>query len=66
MLYHFVRYGDENIALYKVTDRKNIPPEILEREKHKYDLYSKFDSIVFNENVIEIGNNGGTIDIDWS
>jgi hypothetical protein len=68
MLWHLVNHGDENIALYKVSDRTCIPADVSEREKHKYDLYSRFDQIVFNENVIEIGNdnNGGTIDIDWS
>jgi hypothetical protein len=43
-----------------------------DREVHKYDLYSKFDKIVFNElDVVEIEfgndeNNGKSIDIDWS
>ena len=43
-----------------------------DREAHKYDLYSKFDKIVFNEqDVVEIEfgrdeNNGKSIDIDWS
>lgn len=43
-----------------------------DREAHKYDLYAKFDKIVFNEvDVVEIefgndDNNGKSIDIDWS
>lgn len=71
MLWHFANFGDENLLLYKLSDRSNIPSELLEREKHKYDLYYRYDQIVFNENVIEIGGMGGgqggsTIDIDWS
>jgi hypothetical protein len=41
-----------------------------ERETHKYDLYNRFDQIVFNDNAIEIDvngeANGGAIEIDWS
>jgi hypothetical protein len=43
-----------------------------DREAHKYELYTKFDKIVFNElDVVEIEfgndeNNGKSIDIDWS
>jgi hypothetical protein len=73
MLDYLVKYGDSNLALYEFrlkNPNRDIPTDLLDRETHKYDLYSRFDQIVFNElsNVVEIGidNNGGAIDIDWS
>lgn len=76
MLGYMVKYGDENLAVYeyrcKNLDKTELPQDLKDREAHKYDLYSKFDKIVFNEqDVVEIEfgsdeNNGKSIDIDWS
>ena len=65
------------MAVYEYRSKnpsvKELPQDLKEREAHKYDLYAKFDKIVFNElDVVEIEfggsdeNNGKNIDIDWS
>lgn len=44
MLGYMIEHGDSNVALYQ--QRKSGGPdtkELLEREAHKYDLYSIFD-----------------------
>jgi hypothetical protein len=74
MLGYMVKHGDENLAVYEYRSKNSgeLPYELKDREAHKYDLYSKFDKIVFNElDVVEIEfgndeNNGKSIDIDWS
>ena len=76
MLGHMVKYGDENLAVYeyrfKNPGKAELPQDLKDREAHKYELYAKFDKIVFNElDVVEIEfgndeNNGKSIDIDWS
>ena len=74
VLDYLVKFGDENLALYHYRQQQGynavVTENIKDREAHKYDLYHKFDQIVFNENAVEIdlsGNgNGGAIDIDWS
>ena len=73
MLDYIVKYGDSNLAIYDYRQKNlssDLPNDLQEREAHKYDLYSRFDQIVFNEleSVVELGgeNNGGAIDIDWS
>ena len=72
MLDYLIRFGDENLAVYQHRQQKGFDSEITtdlkEREAHKYDLYSRFDQIVFNEGAVEIDitGNGTAIEIDWS
>ena len=76
MLGYMVKHGDENLAVYEYRTKNpagtELTQDLKDREAHKYDLYAKFDKIVFNElDVVEIEfgndeNNGKSIDIDWS
>ena len=58
MLAYVAANGDENVALYEHRSRSKgeVPEELKLRETHKYSLYSRFDSIVFDEGVIDLGN----------
>eukprot|EP00347_Sterkiella_histriomuscorum_P024302 403331603 len=78
MLQYISKFGDENLAVYNYKKSnpgvKNLGQDLLNRESHKYDLYTRFDKIVFQEEeVFEIDLTGGdeaavsgSIDLDWS
>lgn len=76
MLGYVVAHGDENLALFefkrKNGEKSDVPENLKLREEHKYDLYSRFDAIVFNECISSIGveengvQEGKAIEIDWS
>ncbi|CDW76193.1 UNKNOWN [Stylonychia lemnae] len=77
MLKYISAQGDENLAIYNYkkvnTAAKNIPQDLALREQHKYDLYAKFDQIVFKEEeVFEIQLEddqpaaSGNIEIEWN
>lgn len=70
MLYYVTKFGDENIALYDHRKSKSgdITEAIKLRETNKYSLYNRFDSIVFDEGIIDLSQSQQekVIDIDWS
>jgi hypothetical protein len=70
MLSYVTKFGDENIALYEHRKSKSggIPEAIKLRETNKYSLYNRFDSIVFDEGIIDLSQSQQekVIDIDWS
>lgn len=49
MLAYMVVHGDENVALWEFRrgNKGAVSQELNDREAHKYDLYSRFDKIVF-------------------
>ena len=57
LLEFMAREGDRNVAYWKGGDEA--------REKHKYDLYERFDRIVYGEKEDDGGANK-EIEIDWS
>jgi len=74
MLAYISKYGDDNTAVHEFRKKNSgeLPEELTLRNKYKYDLYDRFDSIVFNETPVEIDitedkqPEGKVIDIDWS
>lgn len=70
LLAYVAAHGDENVALYehKSKSKGDISDELRLRETHKYSLYSRFDSIVFDEGVtdLSLAQQEKVIDIDWS
>lgn len=79
MLGYISKQGDENLAVYNYKKSnpniKNLSQDLLQREQHKYDLYMRYDQIVFREEQvfeIDIGEDfdqpaaSGNIDIDWA
>ena len=57
MLAYVTKYGDENLALYehRKTNKEEPSEELKLREVNKYSLYTRFDSIVFDDGIIDLG-----------
>ena len=70
LLRYISENGDSNLVFYQAKQRKEpLTSEIQSREEHKYDLYQKFEDIVYKEDefkVEAVGGGDGVTEIEWN